>query len=197
MDLEGYFSVRDILDYIFCPRSIYFQYVLKAGKEKTPKMIRGLEIHEEFSERAKRVKIVEDLPYLPRKFDVLLYSKKYNFNTRIDCILFEIESQLAYPVEFKSSLKTFNHVFKSLELQLAAQALAIEENFNLKVNAGYIKSIKNNEVVKLEITPNLKEEVVEALSRMQAILNAEIIPEPTPHIKKCINCYYKNLCRRI
>lgn len=195
MDWEGYFTARDILDYTFCPRSIYFQYILKAGKEKTVKMIRGLKIHEEFIERAKRIKIVKDLPLLPRKFDILLYSKKYNFNTRIDCILFE--DNLAYPVEFKSTLKNLNTIFKSLELQLTTQALAIEENYAKKVNFGYIKSIKDNQVAGIEISSDLKEEIIEILNKMQAILHGEIIPEPTPHRKKCFNCYYRNLCKRI
>ena len=195
MDREGYFTVRDILDYIFCPRIIYFQYVLRAGKEKTVKMIRGLKIHDKFSEKAKRAKLVKDLPLLPRKFDMLLYSKRYNFNTRIDCILFE--NDLAYPVEFKSLLKTIDRVFKSLELQLTAQSLAIEENFPTKVCSGYIKSIKDNKVVKVEISPFLKEELIIVLNRMQTILEMEMLPEPTPHCKKCANCHYRNLCKRI
>lgn len=192
MDRDGYFTVRDIVDFAFCPRSIYFQYCIKSGKEGTPKMRKGSELHESFSEKSKRTKIVKELPKLPREFGLRLYSEKYNFNARIDCVLYD--NDVAYPVEFKSSSKP-KILYNTHKYQAVAQALVVEEILNKRAPACYIKYVDG--ITKMPVTPQLKQKVVNTLKQMEEIIKLEKIPRPAKSRKKCGSCFYKNTCRRI
>jgi CRISPR-associated exonuclease Cas4 len=192
MDKEGYLSVTDIVDFIYCPRCFYFNYVLKAGKERTPKMARGSEAHKCIEDKSKRAKIIKWPPKLIKKFEINLKSKKFNFNVKIDCLMFN--ETFAYPVEFKSS---FTKLFYVHKLQLAAQSIAIEEVLGKKVPFGYIKSISNGNVVKVEMPKALKDDVIKTINHMQKILISEALPVPTTDSNKCTDCYYKKFCKRI
>jgi CRISPR-associated exonuclease Cas4 len=193
MDREGYFTVRDIVDFAYCPRSIYFQYCIKGGKERTPKMGKGLELHESFSDKSKRTKIVRDLPKLRKEFGVRLSSKKYGFNTVVDSILFD--GREAYPVEFKFSPKP-KILYNTHRYQLVAQAIAIEEVLKKRVPFAYIKYVDGS-ITKLSITPRLKERVTKILEEMEEIVKFERMPKPAKSKKRCKNCFYKKLCRSL
>ncbi len=193
MDRHGYFTVRDIVDFAYCPRSIYFQHCIKAGKESTPKMEKGRELHEHFVDKSLRTKILKGLPRLPREYEVRLSSEKYNFNARIDCILFSGEE--AYPVEFKSSPRP-EILYNTYKYQMVAQALVIEEVLGKKVSCAYIKYVDGC-IAKLPIKAELKEKVAEILEEMDEIVRYEKIPMPAKSMKKCQNCFYKDICRRL
>jgi CRISPR-associated exonuclease Cas4 len=193
MDREGYFTVRDIVDYVFCPRSLYFRYCIKAGKEKTTKMERGLELHRSFSLKSKRTKIIRELPKLPREYGVKLFSEKYNLSTEIDCILFNKNE--AYPVEFKFSSKP-KILYNTHKYQIVAQALLIEDILSKRVPWAYIK-YTDGPITKISITPRLREKVIKILEQMEEVIRFERIPKPTASKRKCINCFYENICKRL
>ena len=193
MDRHGYFTVKDVVDYVFCPRSVYFHYCIKAGKESTPKMDKGVELHESFSDKSKRSKIVRDLPRLPRMYGVRLYSVRYNLNARIDCILFSDGE--AYPVEFKASPRP-KALYDTHRYQVVTQALIIEEVLKKKVPIAFIKYIDGSVSV-LSITPWLRRKVTRAIKQMEEIVGFERIPRATRSKKRCLNCFYKNICRRL
>ena len=193
MDRYGYFTVRDIVDFAYCPRSIYFQHCIKAGKESTPKMERGRDLHEQFADKSRRTKIIKGLPKLPREYGVRLSSERYNFNTRIDCILFSGEE--AYPVEFKASPKP-GILYNTHKYQAVAQALVMEEILGKRVPHAYIK-YADGSIIKLPIKPELKEKVADILRQMDEIVRYEKIPLPTKSRRRCQNCFYKNMCRRM
>lgn len=192
MDRRGYLTVRDVVDYNYCPRSIYFHYCLKAGKEKTPKMEMGKERHKTFSSK-KRAKMVKDLPSLPREYNRTLYSEEYGMNARVDCIL--LKGKEAYPVEFKASPKP-GVLYNTHKYQAVAQALAVEEALGKEVPYAYLK-YANGEVVELAITPRLKEKLVAMIEEIGKIVEHERLPRPTDSRKKCRGCFYSNLCRRL
>ena len=193
MDRHGYFTVRDIVDFVFCPRSIYFQHCLRAEKECTPKMDKGRVLHEIFTDKTKRAKIVRELPKLRRVYGVRLYSKKYGFSTRVDCIL--LKGDEAYPVEFKASNKPAV-IYRTHRFQVAAQALAIEDALGKRVPRAYIR-YKDGAVARVRIDQKLREKIVGMLKEMEEIVGREKIPKPTPYRKRCIDCHYRNLCRRM
>jgi|Deesub1362A_J573_1020465.scaffolds.fasta_scaffold00151_79 CRISPR-associated exonuclease Cas4 len=193
MDKEGYFSARDIVDYAYCPRTIYFRYCIKAGKEKTPKMNKGQELHESFTDKSKRTKIVRKLPRLPKRYSVRLSSRKYHFNTMVDCII--LDNSKAYPIEFKYSLKP-KYLYNTHKYQLVAQAMAIEEELGKIVPYGYIKYVDGS-TARVSITQKLKEKVANILLEMEDIIRFERLPKETSSKKRCNSCFYINLCRRL
>lgn len=155
-------------------------------------MRKGSELHESFSKKSKRTKIVKDLPKLPREYGVRLYSERYNFNARIDCILFD--GSKAYPVEYKFSSKP-EIPYNTHKYQAVAQAIVVEEVLKRKVTFCYIKYTDG--VLKLPITEELKNRVIKVLKKMDEIVRLEKMPLLVKSKKKCDGCYYKNMCRRI
>lgn len=192
MDRDGYFTARDLADFIFCSRSLYFHYCIKAGKERTPKMEKGLEVHESISDKAKRARVVKELPALRKEFGLRLYSEKHGFGTVIDCIL--LNNGEAYPVEFKFS-KSRGFIFRTHKYQMVAQAIVIEEVLEKRVPLGYLK-YSDGSTAKLEISQKLKEEVAETFKEMEKVIKLELIPKTTKFKKRCAGCFYKNICRR-
>jgi CRISPR-associated exonuclease Cas4 len=193
MNRYGYFTVRDIVDFVFCPRSIYFQHCLRAGKESTPKMVKGRKIHRTFKDKTRRAKMVKELPKLPRIYNVKLHSRRYKFNTVVDCVL--LDRDRAFPVEFKASPKP-KVIYNTHRFQVAAQALAVEELLGKKVPYAYLR-YADGTVVKVEINDKLMERVVNLLKEMEEIVMREKMPKPTPYRKRCRDCHYRNLCRRV
>lgn len=196
MDRSGNFAVRDVVDFAFCPRIVYFRYVIRRGKERTPKMRRGVRVHEEFSKEGRRKRLVDEMPKLRRRYGINLHSRRYGMNTRIDCILFDDDRECAYPVEFKSTTKP-EVLYKTHRYQVVMQALIIEEVMDRKVPCGYLKYLTDNSVTRIVTSKKIKEEVIAAVKEMEEIVKNERIPGPTPYKKRCVNCFHLGHCRRV
>ena len=50
-------NIRDIYDYCYCNRSIYFKYIMPVEKDATPKMKIGNEFHKSAEELINKQKI--------------------------------------------------------------------------------------------------------------------------------------------
>jgi CRISPR-associated protein Cas4 len=187
--------IGDIMKFDYCPRIIYFEKVLKNPQKKTPKTWKGLRVHDEFSIKAKRAKLIHELPPLEKAFMVRLSSEKYNLRTMVDCIVFDGNN--AYPVEFKFSKSPNGFLYRTQKHQLAAQAMLIEENMCKSVPFGYIKFIRDKKLVKTPITNKMKEEVQKILITIERIIRNEHMPEPTPYKKRCAKCCFWKDCKGV
>ncbi len=196
MDRLGDFAVRDVVDFAFCPRIIYFRYVIRRGKERTPKMQMGARVHGEFSKNSRRRRLVDGLPKLRRRYGINLHSRRYGMNTRIDCVLVDDERGCAYPVEFKSTTKP-GVLYKTHRYQVVMQALIVEEVMGMTVPCGYLKYLTDNSLTRVATTRKIREEVTEAVREMEEIIKNERIPGPTPYKKRCVNCFHFDHCRRM
>lgn len=133
------------------------------------------------------------MPGLPRMSGVRLYSRKYGFSTVVDAIL--VDGDKAYPVEFKASERP-RVMYDTHRYQVVAQAMAIEEVMKKRVPKGYVR-YADGSVVEIEITTRVRERLMEILKRMEEVLKYERMPEATGSKRKCRDCFYRNLCRRL
>lgn len=91
---------------------------------------------------------------------------------------------LPYPIEYKHGKPKAN---LADEVQLAAQAMCLEELYNIKLSAGAIFYATTRHRLEVEFTQELRQLVVDCASEMHRIYDTKELPPPDyePHCKKC------------
>ena len=109
---------------------------------------------------------------------------------------FEFDGNEAYPVEIKTGKKPPDKMDDSHKLQVAAQAILIEKNFNFLVKKVKIFYSKSQKIVESPINIEDKLQVLEIIDEIIKLIESEKIPDPTNHEGKCIDCECRNYCMR-
>lgn len=181
-----------IIEYLFCPRFTYFQYVLgiEQKEEKSFKAIKGRNIHD--------LKLVQNKEYLrksigavAKKLDVYLTAA--NLRGKVDEVLTLNDGTLA-PLDYKFA-QYKNKIFTTYKTQLSCYALLIEHNFNKSVNKGFLVYVRSkNKLVTVNITDKDKLQTQKYISKIDQIITNNHFPKATPYKSKCLSCTYRNIC---
>lgn len=196
MSIQQFLTMKDLMNYHYCPRIVYFESVLKVPQATTVKELKGRELHFTFTKTSRRNKIVKDFPKFFKKYGLFLESKDLNFRTVIDCVIINKDKNEAFPIEYKYSNKP-KKLYNSQKIQLFAECLLIKEKFGYFTPSAFIKFEKSGDLVRIEITDADLIRVEDTIKNIDKIISTEVMPEPTPYRKKCKVCCYMKLCRRI
>ncbi len=183
--------VSDLKQYIYCPRILYYYYVLPVPRRVTGKMEYGKIEHVEIQKLEKRRGLK---PYGilegRRDFQVYLSSTRLGLHGVLD-MLITAENGDIYPVDFKHSLyKKGLHQ----KYQLAAYAMLLEETFLRSVRFGFIHLIPAKAIVPVEITTSMREHVKKVLSAIRKVAVSEKMPAYIRSDRRCVDCEYRNYC---
>ena len=181
-----------IIEYLFCPRFTYFEYVLAIPQyeEKDYKVMRGRHLHDERLERNK--------DYLRRRLGVTeKHLDQYLTNTLIRGVVDEVlgfgDGTMA-PLDYKFA-EYKDRVYDTYRTQLYCYAWLIEENFGQRVERGFLVYTRsNNRVVEVLITNEDKSEVQKAASEVLHIIEDNYFPKATKYKARCVTCTYRNIC---
>ncbi len=181
-----------IIEYLFCPRYTYFEYVLTIpqNEEKYFKVKKGRLVHEQKTEQNKE--------YLRQKIGVKeKYIKQYLSNEflrgEVDEVLLLNDNTMA-PLDYKFAYYN-DRVYETYKTQLFCYAWLIESNFNIEVQKGFLVYTRSkNKLVEIEIKQKDKEQVKKCTNEILEIINKKIYPKATKYKKRCVNCTYKNIC---
>ena len=183
--------VSDIKQYIYCPRIIYYYYVLPIPRRVTKKMEYGRLEHMEIRQLEKRRKLkAYGLLEGTRKFQVFLESTRLKLNGLLDMTITTAAGEI-YPVEFKHSVSRYGLHQK---YQLAAYAMLLEESFRKPVRYGFLYLIPTKAIVPIEITMSMREHVKKTLSAVRNVIKGEKIPGYVRSKRRCTDCEFKNYC---
>ena len=187
-------TVSDVIEYLFCPRFIYFIYCLAIPQheEQRFKVIKGRRTH------SSRTKLDKD--YLRKKLgverkevDVYLSSKKHHIRGIIDEVLFLTDSTAA-PLDYKYA-EYNNKLFQTYKNQIILYGLMVQEVFNIKVNRGFICYTRSNNLIKeVNITQKDINNSINKINEILGIIQKGYFPRKTKYIRKCIDCCYRNIC---
>jgi len=183
--------VSDLKQYIYCPRIIYFYYVLPIPRRVTKKMEYGRIEHFEIRQLEKRRKLkAYGLLEGARDFQVFLQSSRLGLHGLLDMTITTASREI-YPVEFKHSISK-----KGLhqKYQLAAYAMLLEEKCGKPVRYGFLYLIPTKTVIPLEITVSMREHVKKVLSAIRNVIASEKIPLYVRSKQRCTDCEFKNYC---
>ncbi|PIU29903.1 CRISPR-associated protein Cas4 [Candidatus Woesearchaeota archaeon CG07_land_8_20_14_0_80_44_23] len=191
IESSGLLSASDFMNYDYCPRIIYFTYTLKRPQTKGAKQEKGLEKDREFK-KTERTKIIKkyEKSKLTKIYNVTLQSN-LGIITKADCIAIDFSNKSAFPVQLKYSYRP-PKVYRTQKIQLLLEGFLIEEVLHYRVDCGYIKYLKSNELVRINLED--KHIIFELMSKIKSIIQNEIIPEPTEFKNRCIDCCYRRIC---
>ncbi|WP_447973990.1 CRISPR-associated protein Cas4 [Nitrospira sp. Kam-Ns4a] len=180
--------VNDLKQYDYCPRVVYYQYVMPVERKAMFKMEHGksAEAHIDELERRRTLRRYA-LPDGHRHFHVWLTSEELGLSGKLDLL---IESSSGwFPVDFK---ETTGSVRANHAVQLCGYALLVEDAYGCAVTEGFIYLIPGNRVAPIALTAELKRETLERLDRIREMILAQRTPAPTPVRARCPECEYRN-----
>ena len=97
-----------------------------------------------------------------------------------------------YPVEYKHGPR---RAWLNDDLQLAAQAICLEEMLGLQIDRGAIFHSGSKRRREIELTDTLREEVNRTLAAIRAMLDRAVLPDPTSDERRCRECSLKDICQ--
>lgn len=119
-----------------------------------------------------------------------LWSDRLNLIGKADLVEFHSDGRI-YPVEFKHGAKrqkTWD------DLQLAAQAMCLEDMLGRPVTHGAIFHASSHRRREVAITPTLRERVIETAAAIRAMLASGKLPPPV-NDARCKECSLKEICQ--
>ncbi|MEM2875064.1 MAG: CRISPR-associated protein Cas4 [Candidatus Hadarchaeales archaeon] len=188
---EQTLSAKDIMNFCYCPRIIYYEHVLKIRQATTKKELIGREKYEEFKKKSRRGKIIKEFPKLKKLYDVYLYSNKMNIGTRVDCVAINEVKKEAYPIQIKYSSRP-SKIYKTQKLQLLLEAKLIEEIMGYSTPLGFIKFLKTDDLVPVNVKN--RSELDTAICDIKKFIHTEVFPDPTRYKRRCVDCCYRKRC---
>ena len=181
-----------IIEYLFCPRFTYYEYVLTIPQheEKNYKVQRGRELHDK--------KLEENKNYLRQRIGAVdkqldQYLTNDLLRGRIDEVLTLADGTMA-PLDYKFA-EWKEEIYTTYQTQLYCYAWLIEDNFCKSVAKGYIVYTRSkNKLVEVEISDAHKQSVKAAAQAIFSIINHNTFPPATKIKKRCVQCTYRNIC---
>lgn len=185
------FTVTDVRQYTYCPRIPYYTYVMPLARPVTRKMREGLEAHDEQQAREGRRNLSKFglKGQAERHEDVALYSARLGLSGRLDMVL--VTAEEAIPVEYKNGR---GPVGANHRMQLAALALLVQERWQMPVRRAFVHFILTGRHAQVAMTEELLWRVEDDLAALQAMVEHETMPEPTPVVARCAECEFRRFC---
>ncbi len=119
-----------------------------------------------------------------------VWSDRYNLIGKADLVEFHPDG-MVYPVEFKHGAKR-----QKLhdDIQLAAQAMCLEEMLGRPVSKGAIFHASSHRRREVIVTQELKQLVLATADAIRAMLSSEKLPPPA-NDARCNACSLKDICQ--
>lgn len=182
--------VSDLKQYVYCPRVVFYNYVMPVEKVKTFKMDYGKIAEDKIDRLENRRKLKKyGLVAGKREFHKPVYSNNLGLSGKVDLLIKTTEAY--YPVDFKytTSQPHKNHIY-----QLAGYAIILEDLYNCIVDKGFIYLIPKEVAVIFDLTNDLKTKTKILLGEIRKMLSLQLIPAPAELKNKCFDCEYRNFC---
>jgi len=110
------------------------------------------------------------------------------------CDKIEIIEGKYYPINIKSSNPPLKGTWDNDAIELVANALLIEQEFDTEVFVGFIDYLKIGDKRPVVMDANLRKGLFKVLNEVKDILNEKIVPNVNINIQKCDKCDYKEIC---
>jgi CRISPR-associated exonuclease Cas4 len=168
----------------YCPRQCALIHMEQIFDENVH-TLRGRAVHTRVDEPTTNeesgVRVERALP---------LYSEKLGLVGKADVVEFHA-GDIPYPVEYKHGPK---RISGHDDLQLAAQAICLEEMTGKPVRHGAIYHHTSRRRREVEITDALRQQVAETVAAVRALLSSKVLPPPV-NDQRCPQCSLLEICQ--
>lgn len=185
--------VNDLKQFAYCPRIVFYNYVMPVDRKPTFKMEHGKSAEEVIDKLESRRTLKEyGLDQGKRYFHHSIFSEKLGLSGKID-LLIECPAGI-FPVDFKF---TAGGVRKNHIAQLAGYALILEDVYQRSVDKGFVFLIPEEKVEGIDLTDPVKTDALAMIETIRASIIQELLPDPTPWRSRCVDCEFRNYCRDV
>ena len=194
MEIVASITPSIMLEYLYCPRFIYFMNVLqiKQNEETRFKVKKGREIHQ-YRALTNKDYLRAKIGVVKKEIEQSLYSNTNSIHGKVDEVLF-LNDGSAAPLDYKFA-QYKDKIFSTYKTQLVMYGIMIEENYSIKVSKAYIVYTRSkNKLIEIKIYENDYKKVKEYIKDILKIINLNFFPKGTKAKSKCIDCCYKNIC---
>ncbi len=183
-------SVNDLKQFHYCPRIVYYHWVMPVRPPATFLMQRGHNQEERF-ERLEPRRVLNRYGFdeAARHFGLEITAESLGLIGKVDLIL-EGPDRVAV-VEFKA---TASRLAENWELQLCAYGLLSEEHFQRPCPIGFMILNDREECVEVELNDALREQTLSVLKQARVLVMRQEFPDPTSVRARCVQCEYRNFC---
>ena len=188
-------TATHLLEYLFCPRFTYFEYVLDIPEhqEKRFKVAQGREIHEK-TRKLNPDYLRKKLGVKEKKIDVYL-SGHSGIRGIVDEILF-LNDGTAAPLDYKYA-EYKERTFKNHRFQLVFYGQLIQDNFQVPVTRGFIIYTRSkNKLIEVPIQEKDFKELDKIIKEILDVILKCRYPLPTKFKQRCLDCCYRNICEK-
>jgi len=191
---EPFIWVSDIIEYLYCPRFIYYERVLNIPQfqELRTKVKIGRDIHEKKaitmgSYLRKRIGVKKKLT------NIKIVSEKLHLVGILDELLFFDDGTIG-PLDYKFA-QWEGVVHKPLYYQSMAYGVLAQDLFNQPSNRGYIVYTRSsNHMERINFPPNKKERIENIVNNVMDIIFRCAYPNAKTSSKQCGDCTYRKIC---
>jgi len=177
-------AVSALNQYAYCPRRCALIFMDNEFEDNIHTQ-RGTAEHD----RADQTFHVCNIEGVRLEYALPIWSGRMGLSGRCDVVEFHPDGTV-YPVEYKHGKR---QKWLNDDVQLAAQALCLEEMLSVRVERGAIfhkTSIHRREV---EFTPELRRQVEEMTKAIHELLASDQLPPPINN-QRCPECSLRNVC---
>jgi len=191
---EVFITVSDALEYLFCPRFIFFErcLMIPEHQERRYKVLKGRELHES-REKVNRDYVRKRLKCTGKEISVYLTSRRYHLKGEVDEVLF-LEDGTAAPMDYKFA-EWKKTVYRTHKYQAALYGLLIAEHYGVEVNRGFICYARcNHHVEEIILRDKDYKRAEEMVREILMIIQRGYYPDGTKQKARCVDCTYRNIC---
>lgn len=193
-DTNFYVTASVLLEYLFCPRFIFFMNCLDIdqNEDKRFKVAKGREVHEG-KERANIDYLRKKIGCVNKEIGVYMSSGKYHIHGVVDEVLTLSDGTMA-PLDYKYA-EYKDTVFRTQRYQSVFYGLLIKENYGKDVTKGYVCYVRSRNLLKeIQITEKDFVELHFMIKEIIEITQKGYYPKGTKFGAACIDCCYRNIC---
>jgi CRISPR-associated exonuclease Cas4 len=124
------------------------------------------------------------------EFALPVWSDSLGISGRCDVVEFHPDGTV-FPIEYKHGKRK---QWDNDDLQVAAQALCLEEMLNTQIPTAAIYHTQTHRRREVSINQNLRDQVRATITAVVDLLNGQHCPPPTAHTQRCPQCSLNTLC---
>lgn len=189
MDLDTLIPLSALQHYLFCARQCALIHIEQAWAENQF-TAEGRILHEATSaagtEKRRGVRVVTAMPLVSKRLGVSGIADLVEMHKDQD------SRWRPFPVEYKRG-KPKAH--RADEVQLCAQAMALEEMFSVSLNEGALFYGETRRRVIVPLDATLRELTLQVANEARLLLDGQTTPSPVYAKRKCTNCSLNELCQ--
>lgn len=194
MNYEELLTPSEIMEFLYCPRFIYYMQCLNIPQNEHNrfKVQKGREVHE-FKSNTNKEYVRKKLDCVKKEINVFLHSRKLGLKGKVDEVLLFKDGSMA-PLDYKFA-EYKGVIYSTYRLQTLVYGGLISENYGKPVFKGYLCYTRSkNYLAEIKFTKQDWLTLDSVIKDMRRVIDTNYYPKATKYRARCVDCCYKNIC---